>query len=142
MKIATLYDIHGNLPALEAVLAEIEQEAVDAIVIGGDALAGPLPAETLARLQSIETAIHFIHGNAEAELIRFLNGEPPAGLSPVADALTPRIADKLSADQQKFIRGWAAIVQLESPTLGKILFCHATPHNNTHVFTRETPSDK
>ncbi|MFK7802377.1 MAG: metallophosphoesterase [Anaerolineae bacterium] len=142
MRIATLYDIHGNLPALEAVLAEIEKEDVDAIVVGGDALAGPLPAETLAQLQSIKTATHFIHGNHESELVRHLNGEPPAGLSPVADALTPKIADKLSVAQQKFVRSWAATVQLESPSLGKILFCHATPHNNTHVFTRETPAAK
>ena len=142
MKIATLYDIHGNLPALEAVLAEIKQEDVDAIVVGGDALAGPLPAETLDLLQTIKTAVHYIHGNHESEMLRYLAGQPPAGLSARADESTPDIAAKLSAAQQKFIRGWAATVQLESPTLGKILFCHATPHNNTHVFATPTPIDK
>ncbi|HYA98947.1 MAG TPA: metallophosphoesterase [Ktedonobacteraceae bacterium] len=42
MKIAALYDIHGNLPALEAVLKEIEREGVDTIVIGGDIVPGPI----------------------------------------------------------------------------------------------------
>lgn len=142
MKIATLYDIHGNLPALEAVLAEIEKEEVDAIVVGGDALAGPLPAETLERLQSIQTAIHFIHGNGESEMLRHLAGEPIAGLTPAGEEGVPKLAAKLLARQQKFVRGWAATVQLKSPTLGRILFCHATPHNDTHVFTRVTPSEK
>ena len=142
MKIATLYDIHGNLPALEAVLAKIEQEDVDAIVVGGDALAGPLPAETLTLLQTIKTPVHYIHGNHESEILRYLAGQPPAGLSSKADEITPKIADQLSPEQQKFIHGWAATVQLNSPSLGKIVFCHATPHNNTHVFTKHTPIEK
>jgi predicted phosphodiesterase len=40
MRVAALYDIHGNLPALEAVLAEVEREGVDAVVSGGDVLWG------------------------------------------------------------------------------------------------------
>ena len=46
-RVAALYDIHGNLPALEAVLAEVEEAAPDLVVVGGDVVAGPLPAETL-----------------------------------------------------------------------------------------------
>jgi putative phosphoesterase len=142
MKIATLYDIHGNLPALEAVLAEIEKEDVDAIVVGGDALAGPLPVETLDRLQSIETVVYYIHGNHESDLLRYVAGRPIKGLSLTAEESAMQVAGKLSAAQQKFMKGWAATVQLESPTLGKILFCHATPHNNTHVFTKHTSPKK
>ena len=46
MKVAALYDIHGNLPALEAVLREVAAAGVDAIVVGGDVLPGPMPSES------------------------------------------------------------------------------------------------
>jgi len=47
MRIAAIYDVHGNLPALDAVLREIEQEKVDLILVGGDIVWGPFPLETL-----------------------------------------------------------------------------------------------
>ena len=47
MRVAAIYDVHGNLPALEAVLAEVRQAAVDLVVVGGDVLPGPMPRETL-----------------------------------------------------------------------------------------------
>ena len=47
MRVAALYDVHGNLPALEAVLEEVEREGVDLIVSGGDVVAGPFPRECL-----------------------------------------------------------------------------------------------
>jgi Icc-related predicted phosphoesterase len=51
MRVAALYDIHANLPALDAVLVELERAGVDRIVVGGDVVPGPLPVETLARLR-------------------------------------------------------------------------------------------
>src|SRR4051812_27964489 len=53
MRVAVLADIHGNLPALEAVLAEVEAAGVDAVVINGDMTFGPMPAETLDRLAEL-----------------------------------------------------------------------------------------
>ena len=53
MRVAALYDIHANLPALQAVLAEPDIAAADVVVVGGDALAGPMPAETLALLTAL-----------------------------------------------------------------------------------------
>ena len=53
MKVAALYDIHGNLPALEAVLEELEQAHFDLIVIGGDIGPGPMPKQTLQRLLNL-----------------------------------------------------------------------------------------
>jgi hypothetical protein len=46
LRVAALYDFHANLPALEAVVAEVERVSVDRIVIGGDVVPGPLPVET------------------------------------------------------------------------------------------------
>jgi Icc-related predicted phosphoesterase len=65
MRVAALYDIHGNLPALEAVLAEVEAEAPDAIVIGGDVVPGPLVAETLERLLALGDRARFVMGNGD-----------------------------------------------------------------------------
>jgi len=54
MRVAALYDIHGNLPALEAVLAEIERSGVEVILLGGDIATGPMPRETLDLLMSLD----------------------------------------------------------------------------------------
>ena len=67
MKIVALYDIHGNLPALEAVLQEVEQEAPDLILVGGDIVSGPMPRATLERLLSLGNKVRFIRGNADRE---------------------------------------------------------------------------
>ena len=65
MRVAALYDIHGNLPALEAVLAEVEREGIDAIVIGGDIASGPpQPREVVELVRSLPSA-HCIRGNAD-----------------------------------------------------------------------------
>ena len=64
MQVAALYDIHGMLVPLEAVLADLEHEEVDAIVIGGDAVSGPQPAEVLALLRSLDRPVHWIRGKS------------------------------------------------------------------------------
>ena len=138
MKIATLYDIHGNLPALEAVLAEIAKEQVDAIVVGGDAIAGPMPNEVLDRLKSVQTPVHYIVGNGESEVLRYLTGEPIGALTPAGEAGAIVVGDHLTEANKAFLRGWSFSVKFKSPHLGDILFCHATPHNNTHVFTKQS----
>ena len=142
MRIATLYDIHGNLPALEAVLAEIETEQVDAIVVGGDAIAGPMPNAVLDRLKMIETPVHYIVGNGESEVLRYLAGEPIAALTPAGEEGAIGVGDRLSEANKAFIRGWSFSVKFKSPHFGDILFCHATPHNNTHVFTKQSEPSK
>ncbi|MEM8861695.1 MAG: metallophosphoesterase family protein [Chloroflexota bacterium] len=142
MKIATLYDIHGNLPALEAVLAEIEKENVDAIVVGGDAIAGPMPNEVLDRLQTIQTPVHFILGNGESEVLHYLAGEPIVALTPAGEEGAKVVGDQLTEANKAFVRGWAFSVKFKSPHFGDILFCHATPHNNTHVFTKNSDPAK
>ena len=67
MNIAALYDIHGNLPALEAVLDEVRALGVDRLLIGGDVVPGPMPRETLAYLSALEIPADYISGNGERE---------------------------------------------------------------------------
>lgn len=136
MRIAALYDIHGNLPALEAVLAHVQQESVDMIVVGGDVVAGPMPKEVLACLQTIDTPIQFIHGNAESEVLRYVAGQPVNGLAP--QKVVEWVARQLTPEQLQFIGTWLATYQLEMDVWGEIIFCHATPHNDTDVFTQRT----
>ena len=69
MRVAALYDIHGNLPALEAVLEEVRQAKVDQIVVGGDVVPGPMPRETLRRLLGLDLPTQFIHGNGELAVL-------------------------------------------------------------------------
>src|SRR5687768_18459169 len=65
MRVAALYDIHGNLFALKAVLVEVRDARFDLIVISGDVLPGPMPRETLARLMTLDIPVRFIHGNGD-----------------------------------------------------------------------------
>lgn len=144
MRIAAIYDIHGNLPALEAVLDDIHQQHVEHIVVGGDVVAGPMPVETLDRLQeeSAKTSITFIHGNAESEALRCAVGQPIRGLSPAAEDLTHWVVSVLRPEQIEFISSWQTAVQLEGKNGRKFLFCHATPQNDIDVFTKHTPDEK
>lgn len=142
MRIAAVYDIHGNLPALEAVLSEIVKESVDCIVVGGDVVAGPLPNESLQLLQSLDIPTQFIRGNAESELLRHLAGEPPGGLSERANEEARWVAEVLSPENKQFVASWGQTVRLLVTGWGHVLFCHATPHSDITVFTKLTPEEK
>jgi hypothetical protein len=74
MRVAALYDIHGNLPALEAVLQDIRQADVDQIVVGGDVVPGPTPRETLKRLLELDLPTHFVYGNGERAILAQMAG--------------------------------------------------------------------
>src|SRR5690349_9360280 len=80
MRFAALYDIHGNLPALEAVLQEIRQADVDRVVVGGDVLPGPMPRETLTCLLDLGIPVQFIYGNGEVAVLEQMAGRDPAAV--------------------------------------------------------------
>ncbi len=142
MRIAALYDIHGNLPALEAVLSEIERENVDLIVVGGDIVAGPLPNECLDRLRSVAIPTQCIHGNGESETIRYLKTGVPGGITPAGDESARWVGDQLTAEHQTWIASWPTTVHVNVQGLGEILFCHATPHDDVTIFTRLTGQER
>src|SRR3954470_7450397 len=77
--IAALYDIHGNLPALEAVLADVRAAGVDQIVVGGDVFPGPMACESLALLQSLALPVAFIHGNGDREVLNLMRDQHTGG---------------------------------------------------------------
>ena len=73
MRIAVMSDVHGNLPALEAVLADMPP--VDIISVAGDFIGGPQPVETIRLLRSLDAQM--IRGNSDTNLIRYDAGRAP-----------------------------------------------------------------
>jgi predicted phosphodiesterase len=142
MRVAAIYDIHGNLPALEAVLQEIRQEKVGLIVVGGDVLPGPMPRETLDRLRNLDAPAHFIYGNGEVAVLQQMAGKEPAVVPQAFRPIIRWTAEQLDPAHQHWLSTWPKTVTLEIGDLGSVLFCHATPQNENDIFTKLTPEDR
>lgn len=140
MRVVALYDVEGNLPALDAVLSEVDRERPDAVVVGGDMVTGPMPSETLNRLRGLRCA-YFLRGNADRWVVEVRRGERPEGLpDDVVDALA-WTAEQLSEEQIDFLAGLPQTVTLDVDGLGQVCFCHATPRDDNELFTERTPID-
>jgi putative phosphoesterase len=127
LRVAALYDVHGNLPALDAVLAALEDVPVDVVVFGGDVVWGPWPAETLTRVQSLGKRARFLRGNCETLVLE--------GISP-----RHRWAhDRLDEEQRAVVAAWPRTVSLEVEGLGPTLFCHATPRSEEEILMPASP---
>ena len=122
MRVAALYDVHGNVHALEAVLAEVERAQVDAIVFGGDVLYGPFPVETLELARSVEAT--WIRGNCERMPLE-------------------------SGDHGRWVyeqlpeAEWDALAALPTAVeLDGVCYCHATPTDDMPCITDATPDER
>jgi putative phosphoesterase len=142
MKVAALYDIHGNLPALEAALQQVHDAHVDLVVVGGDVLPGPMPRETLDRLISLEIPVRFIHGNGERIVATCVAGGDISEVPSEHREVIEWTARQLTADQRQAIARWPSTCEFDIPGLGHTLFCHATPRNDSELFTRVTPEER
>ena len=136
MTIAALYDIHGNLPALEAVLREVRAAGVDCVVVGGDALPGPMPVASLDALSSIGVPVACITGNGEVAVIAEREGRN-SGVPAQRRASIQWVAGQLSPDHVRAIAAWPRTTRV-----GDVLFCHATPRNEYEIFTKTTPEPR
>jgi predicted phosphodiesterase len=134
MRIAVLNDIHGNLPALDAVLADVDQAGVDAIVVGGDLVWGPMPGETLDRLAALGDRARFVMGNADRDVVEAFDEDGPEH-----DAVSRYCAARISGAQRDFLAGLAPTVVLDVDGLGETLFCHGSPRSDTERITTVTP---
>lgn len=133
MRVAALYDVHGNLPALEAVLAEVPDDA--AIVVGGDVAAGPFPAETLALLRELGDRVHWLRGNADRELAPGEQGLAPAHV-------LDWVRERLGAEEIEFLHALPPTLSLTVDGIGRVFFVHATPRNDLDIFTERTPEER
>jgi predicted phosphodiesterase len=135
MRLAALYDIHGNLPALEAVLAELAADPPDAVIVGGDVAAGPQPVEVLRRLEALPWPVHRLRGNADRWLVRAYDGTIPADLLEhpifVADTWT---AQRISRADRDHLAALPPALELDG-----VSFCHATPRSDEERVTVFTP---
>jgi predicted phosphodiesterase len=142
MRVAAIYDIHANLPALEAVLQDIREAQVDQIVVGGDVVPGPMGRETIAYLLDLDIPVQFIQGNGDREVFAQITGietdwfrtAPAQWREPVRSS-----AQQLHAEHARLLAGWPKSLSIRIPGLGEVFFCHATPRNDTEMFTRQTP---
>ena len=133
MRVAGLYDIHGNVAALDAVLADVTRVGVDRIVVGGDAAAGPYPEEAVARLRELGDRVLYVRGNADRELAEGPDKMPEV----VREWLFARTSDALRAE----LGSWPEQARLDVDGLGEVLFCHATPQNDEEIFTELSPDE-
>jgi putative phosphoesterase len=140
LRVAALYDIHGMLVPLEAVLEELEHEEVEAIVIGGDAVSGPQPAEVLALLRSLDGPVHWIRGNGERALGPDSSDAVMAGAE--AEAALRFTAAHLSDDDRAELANLPERATLDVDGLGATLFCHASPRNDLDIVTGGTPAER
>lgn len=122
-RIAIISDIHGNLPALEAVLAEVAALEVDRVVSCGDVIAGPFPRECLERLLRLDAV--FVRGNADGESPR-----APAGS-------WEWVAGRLDPVSLELVAAWPHPVSVED-----VLYCHGSPRDVDEILTRVSPDER
>lgn len=143
MRIAVLADIHGNLPALDAALAEIEKTGVDAIVLNGDIATGPMPVETLDRLVELGNQAVWVRGNADRELAAVYDGEDlSAHLPEPARRPTEYGASLLTQAHRDLLHDAPLSVVLDVDGLGPVRFCHATTRSDTEIVLVESHVDR
>jgi putative phosphoesterase len=132
MRIAVLADVHGNLPALRAVLAVLDREPVDAIIAAGDVCSGPLVRGSLELLEARPEPVHWIAGNSDrATVAVFDGGDIPDGSPGRAAAWSSGQLDRRWRDA---IAGWPIVVALDG-----VCFCHGSPRRDDEILTRGTP---
>jgi predicted phosphodiesterase len=140
--VAAIYDIHGNLPALEAVLAEIRTTRAELLIVGGDVLPGPMPRESLDLLLRFDLPTRFIVGNGDREVLQVMRG---SGATSVPEQFREGMlwnAQQLASEEQQLIATWPATARVNVEGVGDVLFCHATPQNDTQIFTTSTPVER
>jgi predicted phosphodiesterase len=142
MRVAAIYDIHGNLPALEAVLHDARSEGVTHVVVGGDAVLGPMPRETLDCLLDLDIPIQFIEGNCDRYVLAEMRGTPTDPLPEQIRENIRWVAQQLDREHERVLASWPATVSVEIRELGEVLFCHATPRNDIEIFGSFTPEGR
>lgn len=130
MRVAALADVHGNPFALRAVLAEVEQENVDAIVFCGDLTWGPLPNETLELVRAIDLPTRFVRGNAD----RMLGTE--------SGARGRWLAEQHGREGVEQVNGFEPFVVLDVDALGPTRFVHGSPRSDEECVTPVTPAER
>jgi predicted phosphodiesterase len=130
MRVAALADVHGNAPALAAVLEEVEGDAPDLVVFGGDLTWGSLPRETLALVRALRIPARFVRGNGDRAVGTVLEGRGEW------------MAAAHTSDDVTFVNGFEDTVRLDVDGLGPTCFCHGSPRSDIECVTERTPAER
>lgn len=130
MRVAALADVHGNAPALEAVLADVLAAGVDVVVFCGDLTWGPLPNETLALVHGLELPARFVRGNADRSVGVMLEGRGAW------------LAEQHDPDATAFVNGFEPYVVVDVDALGPARFVHGSPRSDEECVTPRTPIER
>jgi predicted phosphodiesterase len=140
-RVAVLADIHGNLPALEAVLRDVEAAGVDVIVLNGDLADGPMPAQTLDRLEGLGSQAIWVRGNTDRCLAAAFDGTfQPSGL--LANAPAPYFtwcAARIGPMHRDRLASLPLTATLDIDGLGPVAFCHATARDDNEFILVDSP---
>ena len=140
MRIGLISDIHGNLPALEAVLEKLDEEALDRLVCLGDVAVGPWPSETVKRLGALDCAS--IVGNWDAWT---LDGVPPCGNSDTGKKLLEMgsfWAEQLDQEDLTYLRRAEPELHLEVDGGKHVVFFHGSPRSYNEPILAATPTEE
>jgi len=137
--VAVLADIHGNLPALEAVLGEPEVAAADAVVLLGDIALGPMPALTLDVLAELGDRAVWVHGNCEREMVTAFDGGDVPGPNGSDAAASAALIERR---HRGLLAGLPLTVTLTIDGLGPALFCHASPRRDDEMLLVDSPTER
>jgi putative phosphoesterase len=129
-RVAVLSDVHGNAPALRAVLAEVEQADVDLIVFGGDLTWGPLPEETFELVRGLDARL--VRGNADRAVLENRSETERE------QWMQARHTDEL----RDFLGGFEEQVVVDVEGLGPVRICHGSPRTDEECVTPETPEER
>jgi predicted phosphodiesterase len=130
VRILALYDIHGNLDALDAVLGDPRAAHPAAVVIGGDVVPGAFGAAVLDRLAAMSGPMHWVRGNGEREVAAAVGGPTPAEGDNAAEMSSFTAAD-LGPERARPLGELPLTV-----TVDGVLFCHASPRADDELLTR------
>ncbi len=140
MNVLALYDIHGNIDALEAVLGDPRASEPDAIVVGGDVVPGAFAPECLSLLRGLRSPVHWVRGNGEREV----SAARATGLDAAdvpADALAELTATVSAAALGAEVCEWLGTLPT-AVELDGVLYCHASPRRDDEMLTRISPPDR
>ena len=142
MQVAVLADVHGNLPALDAVLAEVDAAGVDAVVLNGDFATGPMPVETLDRLTELGEKAIWVRGNTDRELVAACDGELSPDSPEAGRAATEYGASRMERRHRDLLASLPLSITLEVTGLGHVLFCHGTARSDAEIVVVDSPVER
>lgn len=135
MRVGALYDIHGDLPALDAGLSAAESARAESIVIGGDIVLGGTSREVLERVMALGSKARCIRGNCDRLVVDAFDGRPlPSRLPAAVHESIAATARELDRRHRDFLASLP-----ETLVLGTVLFCHGSPRSDDEAIYADTP---